>query len=223
MKIKFFIFVLLFTFFSSAWASGISLGATRVVYTTGSKQVSLSVNNGNREAAFMLQTWVENEQGKNSNEFIITPPLFMIKPGQENVLRIMHAGKLMPADRESVYWINVKAIPPKPKDGQGKNTLQLAVLNKIKLFYRPSDLQMTPEKAFNSLQVKKRKASVSIENPSPYHITMVNIKIDGKSVDSVMVKPFSSVDISTNGRGMVSSFSYQVINDYGALSNVKNN
>ncbi|MCS3770602.1 fimbrial chaperone protein [Aeromonas hydrophila] len=221
MKMKFLILVLLSIFFSSAWASGISLGATRVVYTTGSKQVSLSVSNGNRETAFMLQAWVENEQGKNSNEFIVTPPLFMIKPGQENILRIMHTGKEIPTDKESVYWINVKAIPPKPKEGQGQNTLQLAVLNKIKLFYRPGDLQVTPEKAFDSLKIEKRAASVNIENPTPYHITMVNIKINNQPADSVMVKPFSSLDLRSSGT--VSSFSYQTINDYGALSNVKNN
>lgn len=216
MKLKLLIAIVLFICTSVAFASGISLGSTRVVYMADNKQVSLSVNNSNREAAFMLQGWIENAQGKQTNDFIITPPLFMIKPNQENILRIMLSGAALPMDRESVYWINIKAIPPKPKDNQGKNTLQLAVLNKIKLFYRPNGLTIKPEVAFASLEINKGTSSVNVKNPTPYHITMVNVKINGKSIEGEMIEPFSSTVLKTDSK--VSSFSYQTINDYGALS-----
>ncbi|WP_080755550.1 fimbria/pilus periplasmic chaperone [Aeromonas hydrophila] len=221
MKFKIFITLFFSIFIFNVYADGISLGATRVIYISNNKQVSLSVNNSSRETAFMLQAWVENNQGEQTHDFVITPPLFMIKPSQENILRIMFYGKALPADRESVYWVNVKAIPPKPsEDGQGKNTLQLAVLNKIKLFYRPVNLAMTSDTAFRSLKVKKGKAGVTIDNPTPYHITIVNVKINNKLIDGTMINPFDSVHIDAHGT--VRSFSYQTINDYGALSEVRN-
>lgn len=41
--------------------------------------------------------------------FIITPPLFKLDPDKNNVLRIVNIEDTLPKDRESVYWINVKA------------------------------------------------------------------------------------------------------------------
>ena len=115
---------------------GIALGATRVIYPQGSEQISLSVNNTDSQGIFLIQSWVENVDNKKSSDFVVTPPLFVIKPKKENTLRVMYIGQdiSLPKDRESLYWMNVKAIPAASKEAQNKNTLQIAVLNRIKLF-----------------------------------------------------------------------------------------
>lgn len=65
---------------------------------------------------------------------------------KEASLRIMFLGKTnLPTDRETLYWMNVKAIPPTDEKNTQKNTLQLALQNKIKLFYRPENLPVQPE------------------------------------------------------------------------------
>lgn len=66
--------------------------------------------------------------------FIITPPLFRLDPGKNNILRIVNTTPGLPQDRESVYWVNVKAIPSKSDDSENKNVLQIAVRTRIKLF-----------------------------------------------------------------------------------------
>lgn len=64
----------------------------------------------------------------------MTPPLFVSEAKSENTLRIIYAGAPLPKDRESLFWMNVKAIPSVNKNSlEGKNVLQLAILSRIKL------------------------------------------------------------------------------------------
>ena len=78
--------------------------------------------------------------GNKKHRFIITPPLFKLDPDKNNVLRIVNIEDTLPKDRESVYWINVKAIPAKSAENENKNVLQIAVRTRLKLFYRPKGL-----------------------------------------------------------------------------------
>ena len=48
---------------SQAQAS-VGLGATRVIYPGGSKQVQLPVTNNDEKKTFLIQSWIENEEGK---------------------------------------------------------------------------------------------------------------------------------------------------------------
>ncbi|HDS0120215.1 TPA: fimbria/pilus periplasmic chaperone, partial [Escherichia coli] len=51
----------------------------------------------------------------------------MLPTRKEASLRIMFLGKTnLPTDRETLYWMNVKAIPPTDEKNTQKNTLQLA-------------------------------------------------------------------------------------------------
>ena len=47
----------------------------------------------------------------------------------------------LPQDRESVYWVNVKAIPSQNEENEGKNVLQIAVRTSHQAFYRPAGLK----------------------------------------------------------------------------------
>ncbi|MFQ6365119.1 molecular chaperone, partial [Serratia marcescens] len=77
-----------------------------------------------------------------------TPPLFLMQGKKENTLRIIDAtNNALPKDRESLFWVNVKAIPSLDKAKQKENTLQLAITSRIKLLYRPQNLSMAPDQA----------------------------------------------------------------------------
>lgn len=43
---------------------GVSLGATRVIYDQSDKQTSLSVMNSDAKTRYLVQSWVEDVQGK---------------------------------------------------------------------------------------------------------------------------------------------------------------
>lgn len=204
------------TYFTVAQAGGVGLGATRLIFSSKNNQTSLSINNTDTENVFLIKSWVENEDGKVTSDFLVTPPLFLIKQKRENILRIMSVNKNLATDRETVYWLNVKAIPSRQKesDGQQKNALQLAIQSRIKLFYRPSDLQGDPMTAYKELTFSRVGNTLTVKNPTPYYVNLVNIKSGDKKF-AQMIAPKSSVPLNVDLHGS-NTISFQAINDYGA-------
>ncbi len=97
--------------FSASAQAGVALGATRVIYPAGQKQVQLAVTNNDDNSTWLIQSWVENADGQRDGRFVITPPLFAMQGKKENTLRIIDAtNNQLPQDRESLFWMNVKAI-----------------------------------------------------------------------------------------------------------------
>ena len=43
--------------------AGVALGATRVIYPAGQKQVQLAVTNNDENSTYLIQSWVENADG----------------------------------------------------------------------------------------------------------------------------------------------------------------
>lgn len=198
-------------------AEGISLGATRVVYNESSKESSLTVQNYSSKQYFLIQSWIDDHDGNKNVPFTITPPLFRLNMNKENMLRIIKTGNNLPADRESVYWVNVKAIPPAPEAGQSQNVLQLAIKTRVKLFYRPAGLQGKAADAPATLQWSVQGNQLVAKNPSDYSVTLNTVKLDGKEVKNVdLVLPKSEAHYQLPaGAARGSSVSYTSINDFG--------
>lgn len=55
----------------------------------------------------------------------------------------------LPADRESIFYFNVREIPPKSNKA---NTLQIALQTRIKLFWRPKALKKLACKTHGSIK-----------------------------------------------------------------------
>lgn len=198
--------------------AGVALGSTRVVYPADQKQVSLGISNNDDKSTFLIQSWVENEAGEKTNTFVITPPLFVMKGKKENTLRIIDGtNKSLAKDRETLLWINVKAIPSTEKSLEDKNTLQFAIVSRIKLLYRPTGLTIPPEKAPAALAFSRSGQSLNISNSSPYYVTATNIISNKKELKSFMVPPMGKTSI-TIPDGANNTISYQTINDFGALT-----
>jgi fimbrial chaperone protein len=125
---------------SASAHAGVALGATRVIYPAGQKQVQLAVTNNDDNSTWLIQSWVENADGSETAGLLSLPAV--CHAGQkENTLRIIDAtNNQLPQDRESLFWMNVKAIPSMDKSKLSDNTLQLAIISRIKLYYRPAKL-----------------------------------------------------------------------------------
>lgn len=196
-------------------AGGVVLGATRVIYPQGNKQISLAVTNTDEKAIFLIQSWVADSEGKKISDFVITPPLFKLMPKKENTLRVIHLGpSALPKDRESIYYLNVKAIPAVAEEAQSSNTLQIATQSVIKLFMRPQGLSMPSAEAPTALRCNLERGMLKVNNPSPYFVTMVNVQIGKTKTANIMVPPqdTKSVDVGN----LVGDVMFQSINDYGA-------
>ena len=204
-------------FISSANAGGVALGATRLIYPQGEKQVSLPITNSDTKDVFLIQNWVSDAEGKKINDFVITPPLFVIQPKKENILRIMYVGQdNLPQDRETVFYLNSKAIPSSDKSKQGGSSLQIATQSVIKLFVRPKKLPTPAIDAPKTLRCQVSGSNLTVTNPSPYYVTLVQLHVGGKKLENDMIPPKGNKVINTQGAS--GSVTFQTMNDYGAMT-----
>ncbi|WP_185931901.1 fimbria/pilus periplasmic chaperone [Klebsiella spallanzanii] len=198
--------------------AGVALGATRVIYPAGQKQVQLAVTNNDDSSTYLIQSWVENNEGQKESRFVITPPLFAMQGKKENTLRIIDAtNNQLPQDRETLFWMNVKAIPSMDKSKLSDNTLQLAIINRIKLYYRPAKLALSPDQAVEKLRFRRSAGSLTLSNPTPYYLTVTELNAGTRILENALVPPMgeTSVKLPPDAGNEIT---FKTINDYGALT-----
>jgi chaperone protein EcpD len=212
--------------------AGITINGTRVVYPSDQREVSLSMTNDGTETR-LLQAWVDSGDASERPDtskapFLITPPMTRVDPGKGQTLRILYTGNHLPQDRESVFWLNVLEIPPKPKIGPDESYLQMAVRTRIKLFYRPAGLAGTPDAAFKQVQWRVSQSgdeySVECTNNSPYTVSLSDATFKG----SPLVRAIGRGGMCpAKGKGTVpvaglpdadNKLVITVINDFGGFS-----
>jgi P pilus assembly chaperone PapD len=136
--------------------AGVVIGGTRVIFDGNKKEASISINNPDNTPILSSHGLKRLGAGEKA-PFIITPPLYRLNNGQQNVERIVATG--LPQDKESLFWLNIKAIP---SASQVDNTLQIAIKTRIKLIYRPATMKGASLKnrpinyAGNALGIKYR-------------------------------------------------------------------
>lgn len=219
---------------SSAYA-GVTINGTRVVYPANQREVSLSMVNDGKEAR-LIQAWIDSgdaseRAGTSKAPFLITPPMARVDPGKGQTLRIMFTGaSSLPQDRETVFWLNVLEIPPKPKAGTdaAENFMQLAVRSRMKLFYRPVGLQGSPDAAPDQLTwrlVSEGKGyRVECTNSTPYNVSFSDLSFKGvpeqpSVTKGGMCKAMGKDTFPISGEpGSDGKLVVTVINDYGGFN-----
>lgn len=124
----------------------------------------------------------------------------------------------LPQDRESVYWVNVKAIPSQNEENEGKNVLQIAVRTRIKLFYRPAGLKGDIKSSPGELRFTRNGKQIKVDNPTVFNITFSDVFINGHEIEkSGMVPAKGSLNINLPaGVNSASQIKYNTINDFGS-------
>lgn len=196
-------------------AGGIALGATRLIYNQEKKQASMPVVNSTTNKRFLINSWVEDASSKKINTVIVTPPMFVSEAKSESSLRIINANQNLARDRETLYYLNVQAIPSVSKEElEQTNVLQLAILSRIKMMVRPPNLSIRVEDAPGLLITSVRNNKIFIKNPTPYFMTIANLSVDNQKQITFMLDPFSEKSLDHFGREV----KFQTINDYGAFT-----
>lgn len=208
--------------------AGISIGSSRIIFSGTDSSQSVDINNRSQNQPYLINVGISESLSAKSTDsvFIPTPALFRIEPDSNNKIRILKKSNSLPRDRESIFYLNIMAIPT-GKAGQDNNdskvggTLQVATGNTIKLFYRPDNLPMAQKEAMGKLQFSREGSNVKVSNPTPYFISMKTLVIDGKKVKldvikgTSMIAPFASnVYPVTAGQGKAT---WVAINDFGGV------
>lgn len=199
---------------------GISISSTRIIYPAGPRtgQVPVTLHNSSTTDTYLIQSWVEDSTGTKSHDMVVTPPLYVSHPGNENVLRLMHAGGTVPPDHESLYYFIAKAIPALDQSSMdGKNTVTMAAAQRIKLFVRPEGLHPDVADAPGLLTFRRDNGRLVITNPSPYYITLTSLKVGHASLKDGMVAPGGSYTQALPA-GATGAVTFHTINDFGAVT-----
>ncbi len=208
---------MIFTTFSACAA--VTLDRTRIVFPGSEKSINITISNDNAGEAYLAQSWIEDLAGNKLTKgaILATPPLQRIEPKSTSLVRLSTTPELakLPTDRESVFYFNLREVPPKSKEG---NTLQIALQSRVKLFYRPaSTLSESETKWAQKVTLTRTAKGYTLNNTTPFHLTVIGFGKDKDSAEKssfevVMVPPKSTQEIASP-QLVQPHLTY--INDYG--------
>lgn len=195
-------------------SAGVIIGGTRIIFDGAKKEALININNPD-PTPWLIQSWVEMQDGSSGKTpFIITPPLYRLDGGQKNLERIVMTAAL-PQGQESLFWLNIKAIPSATKQ---MNALQIAVKTRIKLIYRPDGLRAsTPEEQADKLTWQRTGNQLQVTNSTPYVINFNEITVGDKKLDDVTyVLPGTFARFTLPPGSSGNTLTFKIINDYGS-------
>ena len=164
--------------------AGVVIGGTRQIYPAQSREITVQVTNDDKKFPRLVQAWLDSGDEKMTPEqsdvpFTLTPPAFRVEGGKSQSLRMVYTKEPLPADKESVFWLNVLEVPPKLDDGD--NQLRFAFRIRTKVFFRPQGLPGTPQDAVATLQWSWHKTAqgseLEVRNPSPYYVSFQDVAL----------------------------------------------
>ncbi|MGG4610154.1 fimbria/pilus periplasmic chaperone [Providencia sp. Me31A] len=203
-------------------SAGITMDRTRIVFEGDKTSMTLNIGNNNQELPYLAQGWLENADSKKINgPLVVLPPVQRLEAGKSSQIKIeaLPAASSLPQDRESLFYFNLREIPPK---SDKPNVLQVALQTRVKLFYRPKAIIPTDksEPAIQKLTLDKSGTNAIVKNPTPYYVTVINafsptLKNDPNNFNPVMVAPFSQEGLGVSSAQLGNSPTLITINDYG--------
>ncbi|WP_420915556.1 molecular chaperone [Moellerella wisconsensis] len=218
-----------FSTLSFAAEGGLRLAQTRVVFDAANPNAKIAIKNSSSQV-YLIKADVINTPEGNAQQpappFIVTPPMFRLEKESQNTLLIVRNGTSeLPTDRESVFYLSLLAIPAttKANASEGEMTsaqVSVGIRNVIKLFYRPKGLPMNIETASSKLTFHYQNQQITVNNPTPYYITLAQLSVDQHPVDvrelGSMIAPFSTNTYPMKAHGTHAQ--WRVITDYGDMS-----
>ncbi|HGI9866203.1 TPA: fimbria/pilus periplasmic chaperone [Salmonella enterica subsp. enterica serovar Montevideo] len=210
-----------------AWSqlsqAAVSVDRTRIIMNSKEKSISLILSNDDKHLPFLAQSWVTDAAGARTEALVALPPLQRIDAGQKSQVRITQVRSMtdrLPKDRETLFWFNVRSIPPKP---DAANVLQLTIQSQLKLFYRPAAIvRGDNDRPERKLVVERRGGHVTLKNPTPYYITVIWLGADRSHRlsgfgDGEMVPPFADLPLKAVLPESARQLWVGYVDDYGGL------
>ncbi|WP_321146402.1 molecular chaperone [Providencia alcalifaciens] len=218
------IYGLILLLLSSQTHASLMLKKTRLIYLSDQKSANIQTVNDSEHAS-LVQSWIDEGNIHSTPEtteapFIVTPPVTKIAAHDGTQLRIRFIGGDLPQDRESVFYLNVLDISPKPQNKEGMNIIQLALQIRIKVFYRPAALANGIESFINNVSALHSESQLSIKNPTPYFLNISQLYYENNQntpiAKSIMIPPYSTEKLEGSHRQNGKLIAVY-INDQGSL------
>lgn len=208
--------------------AGLTLNVSRVIYKEKEGDSQLSVNN-DENRTYLIQSWLDAGDPVNVKKalpFVVTPPLFRLDGKSDNVIRVVYLGTGLPADRESLFWLNVKGIPGlDDAEKKVENRMVLAVDNRIKVFFRPASLDGDSGDAMKNLHWTRNGNRITVDNQHPFHVVLNKIAAGSEEVtisvleNNSLIPPFSQKTFTLkHSPAQGETIEWTAVNDFGLTS-----
>ncbi|WP_431295609.1 fimbria/pilus periplasmic chaperone [Rahnella sp. PAMC 25559] len=208
----------------------VKLGATRVIFNPDSAGATLSVINP-QDYPILVQSQVYGEDKQSKAPFVVTPPLFRLDGNQQSRIRIVRTGGDFATDRETMKWLCVTGVPPKPDDiwGQDKDgkslapkvatlEVQLRINSCVKLLVRPSSLKGEISDVASAVKWKREGNKLKATNPTPFYMNLKEVKVAGRNIEGIDYIPPMGERIFSLPAEVSGPVTWKVITDYGGDS-----
>ncbi|HBE7741848.1 TPA: fimbria/pilus periplasmic chaperone [Escherichia coli] len=226
------ILTILISCYAMVSQAALTVDHSRLILNEGEKAVSITVQNQNIHAPYLAQAWLEDVSGRKvSQPLVALPPIQRIEAGSKTSVRVqdINSHSQLPSDRESVFYFNLREVPPK---NEKKNSLQLALQTRLKVFYRPQNLKIGTEArtvpGIEKLSIRKEGRKLRLTNPTPYFITVVSARktLSDRNIEKfepLLVPPVETVTVNWNEDAFRDTAVLSVLNDYGARMDISFN
>lgn len=198
----------------------VNLSATRVVFDKGAATQSITLANS-ADYPVMVQAWIDDGDPQGipqtaESPFVVLPPIFRLAPLEQRSIRLLTSGKGLPADRESLFWLNIYEIPPNQPAAQSEKIL-LAFRTQLKVFWRPARVGKLTEDVGKQLRFTRSGERVTVTNPTPWNISLAEVKMAGYSAAGITLNPFSQQSLFTFNKVDLQDdvVNFVIINDEG--------
>ncbi|MCT4737207.1 fimbrial biogenesis chaperone [Raoultella ornithinolytica] len=208
---------------AGAQCQAFMLGGLRAVYNQDQKAIEVPVFSGKSDKTYLIKATLLKDPESRAvvRNFLISPPIFRLDPGQRNNLRIsLIEPRGLPADRESVFYLDVTGIPssnPLARDshtGFSSASVSFGTGNRIKFFYRPRGVPAPTAETYRQLVFSRIPGGVQVLNPTPYNVTLTTDLVDKKKVRKMfMVPPFGKQMLPQVGATTRKELTWYVIDD----------
>lgn len=206
----------------STGQAALTVDRSRLIFNEGDNAISVNVTNRSTQHPYLAQSWLEDEQeNKLTGPLMVIPPLQRVEADGKTQVRVQQLPETasLPKDRESVFYFNLREIPPKSEKA---NVLMLAMQTRLKLFYRPKGIKVDPMQDIvpgtENITLNREGNVYTVINPTPYHFTFVEGRVSekGKTLEGfepVMVAPKETLTLPTARYG--NSPVLMFVNDFG--------
>lgn len=215
--------------------AGVGLDSTRIIYKAGDRSVSVGVRNTDAKWNYLIQPSISKDlDGVDTvTPFVFSPALFKLQHGSEGIIKIMSFDQgAFPKDRESLFWLSVKAVPSSERSvsmvdfDRLKGGVKIAVGNTIKLIYRPEKLPGSPKDGAKGLTFEKTKAGkLKAKNASPYYVNINSLILNDVrtvSTNMMMVPPYGEIEFDgVTPPEDLKGIKWETINDNGGIEKHK--
>lgn len=220
---------------AGAAMASVVVNGTRVIVDGAAGEATVQLRNTGQQPV-LVQAWIDDgdaaaDPQHAKSPFVLTPPVARIDAQKGQALRIIRAADIVQAGHESLYWLNVVEVPPKPAARQAgsDNVLMFSFRTRIKVFYRPAGLPGHADRAHEQLCFRYEPASRSlvVSNPTPYHVSFRRLALlgsGGRVAGELPARPDNMLAPASTGRFVLPvagplpahpMVAYTVINDHG--------